>query len=258
MKVKTFFIGVMVAFAIPWLLIVVYPSLAYKNREAVAFLNLEGEPQIYLGGMTNHYQRGSEVYRSENCQSCHTQVIRNSFAGSEIFRQDWAGVVETDATGQVIKDTRRESTSWDYRESYASIGERRTGPDLMNYGLCVQIEVEAINAANLTDITAGLARPITAEEVVALHLYDPRNDTLKRLGFKHRSNCVSLKNDLFEKVSGAGQGSAQALPIKDKSGKQIVPNANGRALIKYLIGRKRDDKMPYVLDKSGKASDGAE
>jgi len=165
MNLKTFFIGISTAFGIPFLMIVVYPFLSMKNRDAVKYLDEDGNEQIYFPASAT-FQRGADIYQSENCQACHTQVIRNS--------------------------TRRESISWDYRQNFASLGERRTGPDLINYGARIQQLVTKANAANADAIEKGEIQAFTAEELTHLHLYDPRNDTAKKLGLNSRSNCPSL------------------------------------------------------------------
>ena len=96
MKVQTFFIGIIAAFALPWLLIVAYPFMSMKNRAAVEYMDKEGKKQIYYP-RDSKFQAGAEVYQQENCQACHTQLIRNSYSGSEIFRQDWAGTITFNA-----------------------------------------------------------------------------------------------------------------------------------------------------------------
>ena len=246
MKVRTFFIGIMIAFALPWVMIVAVPFITMKDRPAVEYMDEEGNTHVYIP-KDRKYIRGAEVYQQQNCQACHSMVIRNSFSGSEIYRQDWAGLVEYDEQGTtVIKDTRRESISWDYRENFASLGERRTGPDLSNYGLRVQKDVDAINEANAERIAAGDAAPVTADDVVYMHLFDPRHDTLKEVGLKHRSNCQSNKF-LFTQVSSAGQGSIEALPFVAKQDKQVVPKPDAKALKDYLLGRIRNDELPNVL-----------
>jgi len=249
MNLKTFFIGISTAFGIPFLMIVVYPFLSMKNRDAVKYLDEDGNEQIYFPASAT-FQRGADIYQSENCQACHTQVIRNSFSGSEIFREDWAGVVTYDDRGQIETDTRRESISWDYRQNFASLGERRTGPDLINYGARIQQLVTKANAANADAIEKGEIQAFTAEELTHLHLYDPRNDTAKKLGLNSRSNCPSLAF-MFEKVTDAGQGAVNALPVKTKAGYQVVPSSKIKSLTRYLLGLSRHDQLPEGLDKSG-------
>jgi len=244
MKVKTFFIGLIASFALPLVLVVVYPYMSMRDQQGYAYEDKDGNKKIYVPA-DSHHKKGEQIYRQENCQACHTQVVRNSEAGSEIFRADWAGFQFTDADGDVVLDTRRESTMSDYRDDFASIGERRNGPDLMNYGVRIKAQVAKANLANKKAIAAGEMKPFTADELIYLRLYNPRIVEMKGM----QSNCASNRH-LFDKVNNAGQGSLLALPIKTRSGLQIVPNSNAKALKDYLLGKDHDQVLPEGLSKA--------
>lgn len=252
MKLKTFFIGLSASFGLPWLLVVAYPFYALTDKEAFEYEDKDGNAMLFAPREANHYG-GELVYRAENCQNCHTQVIRNSFAGSEIFKSDWAGMKIFDEDGNEVVDTRRESISLDYKDSFASIGETRVGPDLMNYGMRIKAKVAKANLGNEDAIASGELKPFTAEELVYLHLYNPRHDssTMSDGGQKDWSTCVSVSH-LFDKVSSAGQGSPRALPVNTKEGIQIVPSAKAKALKNYLLGLDHDEILPEALNKGPK------
>jgi hypothetical protein len=247
MKVSLFFNGIIASFGFAWILILAYPFYTLKDKRAFPYEDKDGNAKLYSPTAANYFA-GELVYRAENCQACHTQVIRNSSAGSEVFRKDWAGREVFDADGDLVVDTRRESDHRDYTDRFASIGESRLGPDLMNLGVRVDAQVENANAANADLIKAGQLKPFTGFELLALHLYDPRNDTAKVVGLNKWSVCPSNKH-LFKKVSSAGQGSYDGLPVKTEEGYQLVPTDKGRQLINYLLGKRHDQLLPEGLNK---------
>lgn len=241
MKVQTFFTGLIATFGTAWVLVIAYPFFALKDQQAIEWEDKDGNPRQY-SPTGPHSWLGAEVYRQENCQTCHTRVIRNSTAGSEVFR-DWAGHKYYDEDNNLIADTRRESHPLDYRDKrYASMGSGRTGPDLINYGVRIEAEVARANKANQAAIEAGELKPFTAEELVYLHLYNPRKDVTASEQ-KDWSNCPSNRH-LFETKPAAGQGSIRALPIRTKAGRQIVPSSKAKALMNFLINSKHDQLLP--------------
>ena len=250
MKLQTFFIGLAVSFGIPWLLIVAYPFIALKDQQAFEYEDKDGDAQLFAPrAQNNHF--GETVYRAENCQICHTQVVRNTLAGSDVFKENWAGMKIYDDQGEEINDTRRESLAIDYKDQFASIGSSRIGPDLMNYGMRVKAKVATANKANEKQIAAGEISPFTADELIYLHLYNPRKDRSPKLGEYDWSTCPSQKH-LFKSVNKAGQASINALPINTKKGTQILPTARAKALKNYLLSLDHDDLVPDELNKGPK------
>ncbi len=243
MKVQTFFTGLIATFGTAWVLVIAYPFFALKDQAAIEWEDKDGNPRQYSPTGQNHW-RGAEVYRQENCQTCHTRVIRNSVAGSEVFRSDWAGQKHYDEDGNLLADTRRESHPLDYRDKhYASMGTGRVGPDLINYGMRVAAEVKRANEANEKAIAAGEMKPFTVEELTYLHLYNPRKDVAQSSGEKNWSNCPSNRH-LFITKSAAGQGSVRALPVRTKEGSQVVPSADAKALMNFLNASQHDQMLP--------------
>jgi len=244
MKVQTFFIGLFASFGIAWVFVVAYPFLTLKDKEAVVWEDKDGNQHLYSPTGPNH-SRGAEIYQSENCQSCHTQLIRPSSAGSEVFR-DWAGMKYFDDEGNLIVDTRRESDARDYTDNYASIGSGRMGPDLINYGVRIKAQVDKANKANKELIESGEIEPFTAEELVYLHLYNPRQDTSKEEGFKNWSSCPSNRH-MFDVVKDAGQPSLDALAVKTKAGYKVLPGTKAKHLAVYLTGMVHDQLLPETI-----------
>jgi cytochrome c oxidase cbb3-type subunit 2 len=155
---------------------------------------------------------------------CHTQLIRPTYAGSEIWRDDWAGVKASADQAE----SRRETTVYDFNgESFAQIGLNRSGPDLSNIGRRVETYLQDSEG--------------TSEEWFLMHLYNPR------AGYEYWSACPSGPQFFVERKKN-GQGSPEALPVQARDGMEILPNAQARALASYLISLQKDDQVPYSLN----------
>lgn len=139
-----------VAFAIPWLLLVLVPYISLAKLEPVAY----AEDELPDGGMTQYPDKnllrhgasdyGRDIYASEGCAYCHTQMVRPTYAGPDMWRPGWGGR-EDDGFA-------RETRPQDYvTEKYAPLGYQRIGPDLANVG-----------------------NRITDRELMHEHLYNPK------------------------------------------------------------------------------------
>lgn len=143
--------GISLAFALPWIFIVILPFIANSNLEALPYA--EGEE--VEGGVAAYpdkalYRRGSsdygrQIYAAEGCAYCHTQVVRPTYAGPDMWRPGWGG---READGLA-----RETQARDYMlETVAPLGYQRIGPDLSNVG-----------------------HRITTPELMHRHLSDPKS-----------------------------------------------------------------------------------
>ena len=229
MTFKTFLIGLLISFGAPWLLIIVVPSLAMSKIEPVEFDEGEdGKEGVYRPLRGGRVTDGAQVYAANGCYACHSQVIRLTTAGSDVWRDDWAGVKKTQDNPV---ETRRETNVFDYQgESFAQIGLTRTGPDLSNVGFRIDRYAEE----------AGM----TSEEWALEHLYDPR------AGGRYSSVCAPQKH-LFKVSKPKGQGSVEALSFETEDGEEIVPKAEARALVSYLLSMKKNDTVPYSMNYRG-------
>lgn len=268
MKVQTFFIGIIAAFALPWLLVIAYPTYKAKNQDSVKFEDENGNALMYHPKQSTRVAQGEKIYMQENCQACHTQVIRPTTTGTEVHRVNgpslydydndetvvasWAGTISKDSANTTVADTRRESISQDYLfDSFAAIGERRIGPDLMNVGARFKLQAASLNKAKAELIKKGEMKPVSAEELIYLHLYNARKDDSPENGLKKTSTCPPNMH-LFDKISDAGQGAKNALPIRGKDGYQIVPSADAIALADYILSRDNHDQLPASMDNGPK------
>lgn len=125
--------GLGIAFLLPFVFLILIPFIAASNRAPVAYAEdaeVEGgysefpEKDFYRYGSSNY---GRQVYAAEGCAYCHTQVIRPTYAGPDMWRPGWGGRDE----GEFARETRPE----DYiLETVAPLGYQRIGPDLSNVG----------------------------------------------------------------------------------------------------------------------------
>ncbi len=138
------------SFAIPWLTLIVVPFIAFSNSEPVAY----GEGDEPEAGVIAYPDRvlqrhgasdyGREIYAAEGCAYCHTQVVRPTYAGPDMWRPGWGGREE--------EGLARETQPHDYaNEEFALLGYQRIGQDLSNVG-----------------------HHITTRELMHKHLIDPK------------------------------------------------------------------------------------
>ncbi len=143
--------GLALAFLFPWVFLILIPFVAASNAEPIPYL--EGEE--VEGGVTAYpdsvfYRHGSsdygrQIYAAEGCVYCHTQVIRPTYAGPDMWRPGWGG---READGLA-----RETQPLDYTlEEVAPLGYQRIGQDLSNVG-----------------------HRITTRELMHRHLSDPKS-----------------------------------------------------------------------------------
>ncbi len=233
MTLKSFLIGMLASFGLAWMFVIAIPVAKMNHLDPVKMTD-EEDSAYYQRKVSGRVLNGSNIYAAQGCYACHTQLIRPTYAGQQIWRDDMAGVVDSEGN-----DTRRETTYYDYAgEKYAQIGLMRMGPDLSNLAHRVDKYAAKVN--------------MTSEQWLIEHLYDPRNNDI-RLGDggerleMNWSNCPSQRQ-MFEQKEISGQGHSLALQKTTEQGKQIVPKEDARVLISYLMSLRRDDALPASMD----------
>ena len=236
MTLKSFLIGMLASFGLAWMCIIAIPVAKMASLPAVK-MSSEEDAEYYQHQTSGRMLNGAEIYAANGCYTCHSQLIRPTYLGSQIFREDVAGVSNADG------DSRRETHYDDYTgENYAQIGLTRMGPDLSNFGY----RAEAYAART----------GMSAEHWVIAHLYNPRNGALQ-LGEQGEridmtwSNCPS-QLQMFEKKDLVGQGERLALEVDTDAMTQVVPREQALVLTSYLLGLKRDSALPESMDPSPK------
>lgn len=242
MTLKTFLIGMLASFGAAWMCMIAVPAAKMSAIPPVK-TDLEDEDSPYYQRMTpGRVKDGSRIYAANGCYYCHSQLIRPTYLGRQIWRSDVAGVIGDDG------DTRRETSYYDYDgEDYAQIGRTRMGPDLSNFG----------HRAEKYAKLAGMS----PEQWVVEHLYNPRNNALFR-GNKGQkidhswSSCPSQRQ-MFDKMPMDGQGDSLAISAGGDD-MQLVPNEQARVLTSYLLSLKRDDALPVQIANPIEGEDEAE
>lgn len=227
--------GLGAAFGLPWLLLVVAPYLKLSAAEPVPYEGEEAPAYVgYPDPNMNRYGEsdyGAEIYGREGCAYCHTQVVRPTYAGPDMWRVGWGG-----REGQ-----QRETQPGDFAgENFAYLGYQRIGPDLANVGTRIGERLKK-EESELTD-----------RQWHHLHLYAPRQ-------MENYSVMPSYRH-LYRKVPAAGRESGKALPLDAKfapeEGFVIVPTDKAEALVDYLLSRRKDTPLPESM-KSGRSTSGA-
>ncbi|MFD2258010.1 cbb3-type cytochrome c oxidase subunit II [Luteolibacter algae] len=225
MSFRTFFLSLFASFGVAWLAIIVVPYFKMRSIEPLSMgEDAIGTDAVFIPKRAGRITDGAEVYAENGCYLCHSQLIRPTYAGNDLFRPDWAGLAADEDRG----DTRRETNAYDYAgEDFAQIGIMRMGPDLSNLGR----RVEALYSKN-----------ISPEEWLYRHLYNPRWKPERRL-----STCPSFRF-LFNETQLTGNPSDEALPFAGKNGGEISPKPEARALVSYLLSLKKDQAVPDSLN----------
>lgn len=164
--------------------------------------------QLYPQARAGVAHQGAEIYRANGCFYCHSQQVAPSTSGYD-FNRGW---------GQ------RRTVAADYLfDSPVMIGSQRVGPDLTNI---------------------GLRQP--DENQLLLRLYNPQI-TITPEGKK--SNMPAFPY-LFEERKIVGSRSPDALNFPEKfapkAGYEVVPKAEARQLVAYLLSL-RSDTPPMVM-----------
>lgn len=233
MSLRTFITGIAASFGIAWLAVIVVPYVKMKNLAPAEFSEAaDGKTGVFIPKRTGRVADGAKVYAENGCYLCHTQVVRPTYAGNDLYRPDWGGLKNDENRG----DTRRETNAYDFNgETYAQIGVSRLGPDLSNLGR----RMEALRA-----------KGVNPEHWLLAHLYNPRLDNER-----WDSNCPPHPF-LFKEREIKGEKSAAALPIPAADGHEIVPGSDAKALVSYLLSLKKDHPVPATLDFSPPKNDG--
>jgi len=213
-RFRTFFLGLAATFFLPWLFLIVIPHAQLRALQPSPVDPEDATKGDYPPPVPNIAKQGEKVYAREGCAQCHTQVVRPTYIGIDSFKKGW-GREQENLKAPVL--TRTTQPLDYYGEHYAHLGVERSGPDLSNFGY------RAPDAATLH-----------------AHLFNPK-------GFAWWSTMPSFRH-LYEVRRIQGQPSADALPITGKhappEGYEIVPTADARALVGYLMTLKKDADLP--------------
>lgn len=233
MSFRTFIIGLAASFGFAWLAVVVVPFFKMRNLEPIAFPDSESTAEVFFPKRSGRIADGAQVYAENGCYLCHTQVVRPTYAGNDLFYADLGGLANDSDRG----DTRRETNAFDFLgEDFAQIGVARIGPDLSN----VALRVTELYRSK-PDRTPDSWRK-SPEAWLYGHLYNPRRNPVL-----WKSTCPPHPF-LFESREITGQPSDDALEVDVEDGHEVVPGSAARALVSYLMSLKKDHPVPAELN----------
>lgn len=191
---------------------------------AVSCFALVLVPQMQLGGLqpqvdeenndvypVRNPRQGRDVYVAEGCQYCHSQQVRDPQYGTDLER-GWGA---------------RRTVARDYLyEAAPTPGSSRLGPDLANIG----------SADWRNEDKDDPRKPARRDRAWHyLHLYQPKSVVTE-------SNMPPYRY-LFEKRKIAGERANDALNIKSEDGYEIVPKAEAKHLVSYLLSLDRSHSL---------------
>lgn len=224
MSLRNFILGLSASFGIAWLAVVVVPFVKMRNMPPVELSEAtDGATGVFYPKRSGRIADGAMVYAENGCYLCHTQVIRPTYAGTDLYRPDWAGLKADPDRG----DTRRETNAFDfYGEKFAQIGVARMGPDLSNIGRRVE---------------ANYAKDGSPEQWFYAHLYNPRQKPER-----WKSTCPSFRFMFYERKI-TGSPSTDSVKSTDH-GTEWVPGPDAQALVSYLRSMKKDQAVPFAMN----------
>lgn len=159
---------------------------------------------------------GRAVYVSEGCVYCHSQQIRDEQNGTDLER-GWG--------------TRR-TVARDYiYDQPPLIGSSRLGPDLANVG-----SAKWRNEPENEDAKFKPAKRDAAWQL--LHLYAPQTIV--------KDSTMPPYRYLFKEQKIGGQRSLDALNVPAKEGYEIVPTADAKNLVGYLLSLDKSHPLKEV------------
>lgn len=227
MSFRNFILCLAAAFGCAWLFGVIIPFIKMRNLQPIALnLELDGAEGFFYPKRGGAIANGARVYGENGCYLCHSQLVRPTYAGNDMYRPDQGGLANDPERG----DTRRETNAYDFEgEKFAQLGASRIGPDLANVARRYELAV-------LKKGEGDVATRFYA------HLYDPRLDPQER-----RAICPSHKF-LFKNRTIMGQRPTDALPFGGSDTTVLVPGSDAKALVSYLMSLSKDQPPPAPLD----------
>lgn len=226
--IKSFILLLAVTFGVPFFVLILIPHLSFRDLAPVSYGEDElelADGTVYPPAHAGRVANGRDVYASEGCAYCHTQMLRPTDAlGTDMWREGWAGRGPNwegeEGKPAPIRTLRPE----DYlAEDYAHLGVQRIGPDLSNLGWRIR-----------------------DESLLHQKLYSPRS-------LNRRSNMPAYPHLYSVRPIGSAP-SRKAIKLEGdfapKAGYEVVPTPRADALVSYLMSLKKDHRLPQSLSKS--------
>ncbi len=209
---RGFFLLLLAAFLFTCLRLVVFPCLQLGHLDPIRD---ESSTAITPWDAPGAAHQGERIYAANGCAYCHTQQVRPATSGADFARGWGTAADESDPKNPpIIRRTYPRDYIW---QGQVFLGNSRNGADLANV------------AQRFPD-AAGLYR----------YLYDPyvRNS--------HSSMPAYRFLFVTQKISGAPSADALVLtgPDAPPAGYEIIPTAEARSLVAYLLSLKKGYHLP--------------
>ncbi|MDB6136941.1 MAG: cytochrome oxidase mono-heme subunit/FixO [Verrucomicrobiaceae bacterium] len=223
---RTFVLKLIASFGLPWLVLIIIPSIQYQGLKPIAYDKDKGDEldngyYYPLSPVVN--QQGERIYAAEGCVQCHSQMVRPAALGLDAWHQGWGQDQSAHSADPI-----RASQLRDYLgEKHSFLGVIRNGPDLANAGYRFENRTQ-----------------------VHLHLYEPK---VVNPGYWQ---VMPSYRHLYEVRKIQGQGAANALPLKDTAfepaaGYEVVPSQEAEQLVSYILSLKKDYPTPGSAKAAG-------
>jgi cytochrome c oxidase cbb3-type subunit 2 len=217
---RTFFTLLLIVFLFTWFGLVVFPWLELGHLDPIRD---EGSTDITPWDSSGLAHQGERVYAANGCIYCHTQQVRAATSGADIIRGWGTAPDQEDDKKQVTRRTYPRDYIW---QGQTFLGNSRDGADLSN------VAARFPDAAKLYS-----------------YLYDPY------VLNPHSSMPAYRFLFVTRKISGQRSHDALVLAAADEppAGYEIVPTAQAKALVAYLLSLKKgyhlkpdEAGVPYV------------
>jgi cytochrome c oxidase cbb3-type subunit 2 len=210
---RKFFFVLLAMFGFAWMGLVVFPWMALGHLAPVP--QPDGT-DILPWDAPGLAHEGEKVYAANGCVYCHTQQVRPSESGADLIR-GW-GTAKNESGDKPAQITRRTYPRDYIWQGQVFLGNNRTGADLSN-------------VANRFKDAGAFYR----------YLYDP--------SVLNPHSSMPAYRFLFTTQRMAGSAPpADAVLLDDRDqpapGYEVVPTADGQALVAYLLSLKKGYDLP--------------
>jgi cytochrome c oxidase cbb3-type subunit 2 len=266
------FLGALLTFSSSWLGLVLFPFWQLRDEQPY---QKDANDDPYPRPLQGLARTGKKVYQANGCLYCHSQQVRSAHFGN------WWDVNGQERTGADIQRSfgLRRTVSRDYiYDNPTMLGTMRTGPDLANIGVRNPSEMwhhaHLLNprSANAWSVMPSFAFFYAREKVVGGRsdkaLFLGREWTVDP-GYRWRPSAkqwdaiLAARGDAIRAQVLAGQ-TGESFDTTTTEGKkrlldfwlttpeeeyQIVPNADGEALVAYVLAlRKAEVPLPEAKE----------
>jgi cytochrome c oxidase cbb3-type subunit 2 len=263
------FIGALLTFTSSWLGLVLYPYWQLQDEQPY---RKDAGDEAYPAPLRGQALAGKKMYQSLGCMYCHSQQVRSDTFGN------WWDENGQERTGADIKRGwgSRRNVSRDYiHDNPTMLGTMRTGPDLANVGGRYSEAWQHAHTFNPRTFNEWSVMPSFAYLYKKEKVIGARSEKALKLGrewtvdpgYRWRPSAAewdsilasqgdAIRSRFLADKGGIDpntpEGKARLMEFwltTEEEGYQIVPNADGEALVAYLLSlRKAEVPLPEAKE----------